>query len=211
MRLVLRSFAAIFVLALAAPAAADDGDGAYGRLAADLTLEVALGGGAGFEADAVHGAGTLELRARYVDMAGILIGGELRDGGRSRILVAADVRPLFLARFLMNLSLRDRFWDVLIDSIGVDLGVAILPLDEGIGAALAVGFGLDVPIVFFGDGYEGISLRLAGRHVAALPTDRLGPNGGADDWLAMAALVFRGSVTTGLPAWEPARYELPAR
>jgi hypothetical protein len=109
----------------------------------------------------------------------------------------------------MNLSLGDRFWDLLLDSIGIDLGVALVPLDEDIGAALAIGFGLDVPLVFFGEGYEGISLRLAGRHVAALPTDRLGPDDGINDWLAMAAIVVRGSVSTGLPSWERPRYELP--
>jgi len=205
---VLRWVLVISLLALAAPAAADD-DGAYGRLVGDLTLEAALGGGAAFEGEAIRGAGTLELRARYVDMAGLLIGGELRYDGRSRVVIAADLRPLFLGRFLMNLSLGDRFWDLLLDSIGIDLGVALVPLDEDIGAALAIGFGLDVPLVFFGEGYEGISLRLAGRHVAALPTDRLGPDDGINDWLAMAAIVVRGSVSTGLPSWERPRYELP--
>lgn len=205
---MLRWLIAIASLALAAPAAADD-DGAYGRLAGDLTLEAALGGGAAFEGDAILGAGTLELRARYVDMAGLMIGGELRYDGWSRVVIAADLRPLFLGRFLMNLSLRDRFWDLLLDSIGIDLGVALVPLEAGVGAALAIGFGLDVPLVFFSEGYEGISLRLAGRHVAALPTDRLGPEGGASDWLAMAAIVIRGSVSTGLTSWERPRYELP--
>lgn len=203
-----RFFVTFFVIVLAAvPAAAHDGDGAYGRLANDLTLEAAIGGGAAFVDEAVEGAGTLELRARYLDMAGVLLGGELREEG-SRLIVAADVRPLFLARFLTSLSFGDRFWDVLVDSIGIDLGLAVVPLGQGVGAALAVGFGVDVPLVFFGDGYEGLSLRLAGRHVAALPTDRFGPEGGVNDWLAMAALVFRGALSTGLPSWEPPRYEL---
>lgn len=199
----------VAVSALAAPASADAGGGAYGRLSGDLTLEAALGGGAGFEGDSVVGAGTLELRARYLDVAGLMVGGELRYEGMSRVLVAADVRPLFLARFLLNLSFQDRFWDLLLDSVGIDLGVAFVPLDQGLGAALAVGFGLDVPLVFFGEGYEGLSLRLAGRHVAALPTDRFGPDGGVNDWTAMAALVVRGSVSTGLVSWERRRYELP--
>lgn len=206
---MLRVLAALAVLAIATPAAADAGGGAYGRLSGDLTLEAALGGGAGFERESVVGAGTLELRARYLDVAGLMLGGELRHEGMSRVIVAADVRPLFLARFLLNLSFQDRFWDLLVDSIGVDLGVALVPLDQGIGAALAVGFGLDVPLVFFGEGYEGLSLRLAGRHVAALPTDRFGPDGGVNDWTAMAALVVRGSVSTGIVSWERQRYELP--
>ncbi|MCZ7687325.1 MAG: hypothetical protein M5U28_54740 [Sandaracinaceae bacterium] len=205
------SWAALASIAVwASSAAAQEADGAYGRLSGDLTLEAALGGGAAFEADRVLGAGTLELRARYLDVAGIFAGLELRAEGASRALLGVDLRPIFLARFLLNASLRDRYWDILLDSIGLDLGVAFLPLDEGAGAALAVGFGLDVPLVFFGEGYEGLSLRLAGRHVAALPTDRVAPTGGANDWLAMAALVVRGSVSTGLPAWAPRRYELPS-
>ncbi len=200
---------ALLTTSLAAPAAAQDG--AYGRLDGDLTLEAALGGGAAFEGEQVLGAGTLELRMRYLDVAGLFAAGELRPEGASRVIFGADLRPIFLARFLLNATLGDRYWDVFFDSIGLDLGVAIVPLDERAGVALAVGFGLDVPLVFFGEGYEGISLRLAGRHVAALSTDRFAPDGGVNDWLAMGALVIRGSVSTGLPAWGPRHYELPER
>lgn len=201
---------AVIALVLAPSALAAAQDGAYGRLTGDLTLEAALGGGAAFEQE-VRGAATLELRARYLDVAGLFAGLELRGDGASRVLFGADLRPIFLARFLLNASLHDRYWDVFIDSIGIDLGVAIVPLDELAGAALAIGFGADVPLVFFGEGYEGISLRLAGRHVAALATDRFGPDGGVNDWLAMASIVVRGSVATGLPSWEPRPYELPAQ
>ncbi len=206
---MLRALTALVVLTAAAPAAAQDG--AYGRLDRDLTLEAALGGGVAFEGGGPLGAGTLELRARYLDEVGVMIGGEVRPDGTSRVLISGDLRPLFLARFLLNGSFGDRFWDLLLDSLGFDLGVALLPLDEQIGAALMVGFGIDVPLVFFSEGNEGISLRLAGRHVASLATDRLGPVNGADDWLAMAALVIRGSVVTGLPSLEPQRYEVRAR
>jgi hypothetical protein len=206
---VLRALALIALIAAPSLALADE-SGAYGRLEGDLTLEAGLGGGVAFEGDAVLGAGTLELRMRYLDSAGIVVGGEARPEGASRVWIGADLRPIFLARFLLGRSFRDRYWDILIDSIGIDLGVAILPLDETVGAALAIGFGVDVPLVFFGSGIEGLSLRLAGRHVAALETDALGPAGGANDWIVMAALVVRGSVETGISAWEPARYELPA-
>lgn len=186
-------------------------DASHGRLEGDLTLEGGLGGGVGVEGARVLGAGTLELRTRYLDMAGVVLGGELRAEGASRVWLGVDLRPLFVARFFLGGGTGSRWLDVLIDSIGLDLGVALLPLDAQIGAALAVGFGLDVPIVFFGAEHDGISLRLAGRHVASLPTDRLGPSGGVNDWLAMAALVVRASVSTGLPSWAPRRYELPDR
>jgi hypothetical protein len=183
-------------------------DGAYGRLMSDVVLDAALGGGATFDALTTSGAATLELRARYLDMAGATVGAEWRPEGASRVLVMADVRPLFLARFLLGASFYDRYWDLFVDSIGIDLGVAVTPLDGSVGVALAVGFGFDVPLVFFGEGVEGIALRLYGRHVASLPSDPLGPNGGLSDWIAGAALVIRASVSTGLPAWEPPRYRL---
>ncbi|HJL18622.1 MAG TPA: hypothetical protein RMH99_23375 [Sandaracinaceae bacterium LLY-WYZ-13_1] len=194
----------------ALPATAAAQDGAYGRLDGDLTLEASVGGGATHEAEAWSGAALVEARMRYLDVAGLMLGGEWRPEGASRVVLMADVRPLFLARFLTNASFGDRFWDVLVDSIGVDLGVAFAPLDQGIGAALAVGFGLDVPLVFF-DGYAGMSLRLFGRHVAALASDRFGPDGALNDWVAGGLLVFRGQVSTGIPGWAPRRYELPDR
>lgn len=182
-------------------------DGAYGRLDGDLTLEGALGGGATYEQEAWSGAALAELRARYLDVAGVMLAGEFRPEGASRVLLAVDVRPLFLLRFLTNATFGDRYWDVWLDSIGFDLGVAFAPLDERIGAALAIGFGFDVPLVFF-EGYSGLSLRLFGRHVAALPSDRFGPDNGLHDWVAGALLVLRGQATTGLPEWAPRRYEL---
>ncbi len=190
------------------------GDGAYGRLDGDLVLDFAAGGGTGFTDDAaggvrVEGAVTADVRARYLDSAGIHAGFEWRPEGASRVLLGVDLRPLFLPRFFLGLVTGDRFWDLLIDSIGLDLGVAIAPLDETVGVALEVGFGLDVPLVFFGDGVEMLALRLHGRHVAALATDRFGPDGGIHDWLAGAALVLRAHTRLGAAGWERRRYQLP--
>lgn len=209
-RVPLAGIVALFGI-VASPAAAQDQGGAYGRLEGDLTFDLSLGGGATFEGDLVSGSATLEARARYLDGAGLVLGGELRPDGASRVLIMADVRPLFLARFLLGGTLRDRYLDLLIDSIGVDLGVALLPLDERVGAALAVGFGLDVPLVFFGEGVEGLALRLYGRHVASLATDRAGPDAPQNDWIAGGALVVRLQARAGIASWEPRRYELRDR
>ena len=188
---------------------AQQGAGVYGRLDADVTLEAGLGGGVAFAGGGLLGAATLDLRARYLDMAGVLLAAEVRPEGSSRLMIGVDFRPVFLARFLLGASLRDRYWDLFFDSIGLDLGIAITPLDQRVGAALMIGFGLDVPLVFFDRSISGLSLRLFGRHVAALTSDRFGPAGGVNDWIAGAALVVRGSVRSGLPTWEPRRYELP--
>jgi len=201
--------------ALLAPGFAHaQGDGAYGRFDGDLLFDVGVGGGAGFVDDAaggtrIDGAATLDLRARYLDTAGLHAALEWRPDGASRVVLGVDLRPLFLPRFFLGAIVGDRYWDLWIDSFGLDLGVALTPLDETIGVALSVGFGFDVPRVFFGDGVELLALRFSGRHVAALPTDRFGPDGGIHDWMAGAALVFRAQTRLGAAAWERSRYEEP--
>ena len=46
----------------------------------------------------------LDLRARYLDTAGVVVAPEWRPGGRSRVVFGVDVRPLFPARFLIDAS-----------------------------------------------------------------------------------------------------------
>ncbi|MFK7990464.1 MAG: hypothetical protein AB8I08_30870 [Sandaracinaceae bacterium] len=212
--------AGVLALLLLVPSAGAAQDGAYGRLDGDLTLEAGLGGGVTFDNDHVSGAGTLDLRARYLDVAGLVIGLDVRPdrqigsvplGGGSRVLLMADVRPLWLARFFLGATVGDRWVDLMIDSLGVELGVALTPIDEDLGAAFAVGFGVDLPLVFFGDGIEGLALRLNARHVAALATDRFGPAGARNDWIAGGSLVFRFQASTGLPGWERPRYRTRPR
>ena len=181
---------------------------AHGRLDGDLAYALHAGAGLTFGEDSYSGAALVELRARYLDTAGIVIGVEARPEG-SRVLLLADLRPLFLIRFFLGAMTGSRWLDVLIDSVNLDLGVAILPLDERVGAALAVGFGLDLPLAFFSEVHEGISLRLFGRHVTASASDRYGPSGGRSDWVGGVAMVLYLQTRTGLPAWAPARYALP--
>ena len=204
------AFAALFVIVMGPSGLAAQGDdGVYGRLSGDVIVEVGAGGGVTFNDPVqpnISGAGALELRARYLDAAGIALAGQARPEGQSRISIMADIRPLWLPRFLLGASFHDRRWDVFLDSFGVDLGVAIVPLDETVGIAFTVGFGFDIPLVFFSPGIDGISLRLFGRHVASLATDRFGPDASTNDWIAGALLVIRGQVSTGLTAWEPPRY-----
>jgi hypothetical protein len=204
-----RVLVCLFLLATS-PAYAQPGDGVYGRFDGDLTLEAGIGGGIVEGVDnPVTGAGTLDLRARYLDVAGLAIGAELRAEGAHRVWIGVDFRPVFLARFLLGGSFRDRWADLIVDSIGFDLGVAIVPLDENVGAALAFGWGIDIPLVFFNEGISGLALRFAGRYVGALEADLYGPDGGVSDVIGLVALVIRGSVATGLPTWGPRPYELP--
>ena len=209
-----RGLALALAGSIAAPAAghAQDGDGVYGRLSGDLSLSAGIGGGV------VHGdrqgiaewtgTATLELRARVLDMAGLLVAGEWRPEGDDRVVVAADVRPLFFARWLLSASSRRAWLDLLVDSIGIDLGVAVGPFEDGAGVALAIGFGLDVPLYFPEHLDPGVFLRLSARHAIASPTDQLAPRGGTSDWVMLALLDVRAFVLSGLAGWEPARYRV---
>ena len=207
----MRTLALTLAVLAAAPSSA--AAQVHGRFDGDLSLEAGLGGGVVIgETDEVIGAAVLDLRARYLDMAGLIVGAEVRPDGSHRVHLGADLRPLFMARFVLGASFHDRYWDRLVDSIGIDLGVALTPLDETVGAALMFGFGVDVPLVFFDDdGPAGLALRLFGRHVAAQGSDRFGPTDAAHDWVFGATLVVRGMVATGAPGVEPRRYELPER
>lgn len=191
----------VTMLLLTAPVAADEGDGLYGRLDGDLTLSLAAGGGmiaGGDETAAVLG----ELRLRYVESAGLLVAGELHPGGAQRAVFALDFRPVFLWHFFTDRWSGVRFTDLLLDSIGMDLGVAVLRH----GVALAIGFGLDVPIWWGDDGSPGLFLRLGARHVRASANERYAPDGGASDWLLHAALGIRDVVDAGIAGGRASRY-----
>ncbi len=182
----------------------------HGRLDHDMVLTGALGGGVVLN-DRVHpdptGSVSIELRARLVDMAGLMLAAEWRPEGDSRIILAADVRPLFLARWILGASLHRAYLDLLLDSIGIDLGAAFGPLDPDFGVALVIGFGVDVPL-YIGPHADGLFLRLGARHVTAGVTYQSAPRGGTSDWLLYAALGGRFSVASGIVSWEPERYEV---
>ncbi len=212
----MRSLSALLTLlavAIAAPCAhAQDGDGVYGRLDGDLALSAGLLGGA-VTHDRVHpawtGAALVELRARILDTGGLFVAGEWRPEGDSRVTLGVDIRPLFLPRFLLGAVTRVRWVDLLIDSIGLDLGAAIGPFDSQAGVGLAIGFGLDVPLFLPDETSTGLFLRLGARYVTASALDQAAPRGGTTDWVLLAGLDFRGLVGTGLPRWEGPRYRPP--
>ncbi|MEZ4255861.1 MAG: hypothetical protein R3A78_09140 [Polyangiales bacterium] len=197
--------AALAATARSSTAYADDRDGLYGRFDGDLTLSAGLGGGAALPTGTdAQGTAVLELRARYLDTAGLLVMPEWRVGEFGAVTFALDLRPLFPARFLLNHAVRRAWIDLLIDSIGVDAGVAILPLGEGhdAGAALSIGFGADVPLLLPGTFAHGLFLRLWARHLSSTAGAASGPGGGAHlgEWTLGATLTARFTANAGLAA-----------
>ncbi|MCC7537572.1 MAG: hypothetical protein IT379_15220 [Deltaproteobacteria bacterium] len=188
------------VLALSSPALvahADDdaGHGAYGRFDADLVLALDLGGGL-----RTDGAGVLagNVRGRYLDSAGLVLGAERDlDEGAIHVVAAIDLRPVFLARFFLDMEIGDSWIDLLLDSVGLELGAVWARAGErDDGAALLVGGGLEIPVYL--RRARGVALRLGVRYVAARERWQHGPEGGLTDTSFVAALVVRTAVSSGI-------------
>ncbi len=123
----------------------------YGRIEGDVTLAVGAGavvapGGPRAEA---------ELRARYLETAGIFAAyedGAIVDSASEprRVLAGGlELRPLFLYRWLKGLETHRARWDLLIDSFGLELGLSWLqPRGESFAShpGFQAGLGLEVPL-----------------------------------------------------------------
>lgn len=115
--------AAALTFALAGPARAAEGDGLYGRLDGDLDLRLEAGGAfarggpalaAGVTALYLQTAG---LYAHYTDALGSAGPAVTRS-----VAVGALVTPLFLARYGKDMQYGGPYPDMLLDSIGLELG-----------------------------------------------------------------------------------------
>ena len=103
--------------------AADEDDGVYGRFAGDLDLRANVGfallpGNAELAAGA--SAHYLSTAGVYVLYAGVP--GRATSGVSESVALGVDVSPVFLARYAKNLEHLSPFVDLLLDSIGFELG-----------------------------------------------------------------------------------------
>lgn len=188
----------VFV-SFAFPAAAQSPDGTYGRVRGDLSLSVEALGGA-VDTGAWSGMGSFAVRARSLDMVGVVLGYDRAFSGPrfDHAFIAVDFRPAFFARWSYDLEHGPAWLDLFVDSIGIELGAAWLrPGDtDASGVAFVVGGGADLP-VHIGE-RSAWSIRVATRYIAAQPWNAQGT--GRDDSAVefLAGLVFRGTVNAGL-------------
>ena len=199
-------------LSLASRAAADDdGDGLYGRFDGDVWLSAAVGGGAVFGDGETRDAGTVELRARFLDSVGpfayVQGDGSFGDASRWRVGGGLELRPLFLARFLTGNSIGQEWADVFLDSLSIELGVVALALGEPTSgargaqqasAAFVLGTGLDLPILL-GDWRVALRVGLRWTHADQLRS------GVQNDLSLLGALVISAPVHAGLALREGPR------
>jgi hypothetical protein len=153
--------ASALLVATTSPAQADEGDGAYGRLKGDTTIVVGVGGGFS-PADGRPFLGA-DLRARYLDAAGAMVFYEEADalhraseGGALRRAFGAgiELRPLFPIRFLKAYESRHGFFELVLDSVGLDMAAYFSAL-EGSSVqrpGLHVGLSVEVPLAAVASG-----------------------------------------------------------
>jgi hypothetical protein len=196
---------ALALLSLATFARASDvngPDGIYGRLRSDTALSIEAGGGVGI----VRGSdprpalsGT--LRARALEMAGLFIGYDATFGATraDAAVVGVDLRPLFFARVFSNWEAGPRWLDLMVDSIGLDLGLGLTnpgaTWGAGSGLAYVLGAGIEFPIVW--NQGNALLARVSIRWTHAASWDAEG-NGGSDMALINLSLVGRTIVRVGL-------------
>lgn len=193
---VRRLLQCLLVLGVCLPAGAsaqhDDDDGLYGRFDGELALSVGVGGGLTEVEARGRGASVVgEVRLRYLDAAGVFLAGRWGPGVSEHLALGVELRPLFPALFFEDLWTGHEFWDLLIQSVGVELGVATLPLNEAWGYGLAAGGGLEIPVVLPSQWADGVWLRLGGRYVRGSTGDQGGPDTPHDEWTLYATLAIK--------------------
>ncbi len=124
----------------------------YGRIEGDVTLVVGAGGVISPRGPRATG----ELRARYLETVGLfatyedgVLVGSASDPRRV-VTAGFELRPLFLYRWLRGLETHRARWDLLIDSVGLELGMAWAQPEGASFVAhpgVEAGLGIEFPIV----------------------------------------------------------------
>ena len=134
------------------PAAKANTDTTYGRVDGDLG--VVLGAGVSLGPRAPRAA--LDLRVRYLDTVGLFF--QYEDGPlvgassepRRVLATGVELRPLFIGRWLTGRESSDGRVDLLVDSIGLELGASF---PQPIGApfparpGMQAGLGVELPVL----------------------------------------------------------------
>ncbi|MDH5490709.1 MAG: hypothetical protein OEY14_01920 [Myxococcales bacterium] len=173
--------------------AEDPGDGVYGRLDADSTLAFGLGGGVELERGTP--AICAELRLRFLDAAGPLLGLRWEPAQGVSLLGGVELRPLWPALFLSDRAMGRERLELLLHSLGVELGASL-----ALGGVAAWGWfwgvGAELPIVLPSSWARGLWLRLGARQL-------LGAHSGFTLTLSLRVGL---PLNLGFAAWEPPRY-----
>ncbi|MGH7282342.1 MAG: hypothetical protein ACRELY_12505 [Polyangiaceae bacterium] len=131
-------------------AASDPLDTSYGRVDGDVSLVM----GAGVTLAPRTPRPSVDLRLRYIETLGVFWDYEESFGitnDPSRVMsLGMELRPLFLARWLQGYEFESARPDLLLDSVGLELGAYFAQPDgRGFGArqGLQAGLGVELPLM----------------------------------------------------------------
>lgn len=104
-------------------------DNLFGRFDGDVAFQVGANGHIEEGAGTPQGGLGLDLRALYLASAGVFAQCGLKPANAQPLQEqlwctwGVDLRPLFMARFFLNKESGDPFWDLLLDSFSMELGI----------------------------------------------------------------------------------------
>jgi len=176
------------------------GDGVYGRFDGDVSVSEAMGAGA-MGVSNPELLLSAELRARYLDSAGVVLAFGWRPAvADASFFAGVELRPFFPVRFLINGFSGHELLDRMVDSIGIELGAVFAPLDSMVGVGLGFGVGFDLPFS------DSVAVHLGMRHHRLSADDQGGPDRSISELSLVGLLTFQQRVDVGLAAREQPRY-----
>lgn len=200
---VVRLFAVLAVGCVIPSARAQDGDGVYGRF--DASSSVVLGAGAIVAAETGDVGALLDARVRVIDAAGLATSVVLAPDRRTRLFAGVELRPLFPGLFLQSMSTGRWFVDLLIQSLGVELGVDVA-LARNAPVGFVWGLSLEVPILSPERFAHGLGIRLGMRHTAFFGDARPNPTRDASGYELYGMLAIGFDAGQAVANWEPLRH-----
>lgn len=120
--------------------AEDRGAGLYGLLDGDFSLVLGAGAGAFASGDDAGAQGSVETRVRFLSMASLVLGGDIRP--EPAFVGGVELRPLFLILFFENRFTGDDFTDFVLYGLGLTGGVSA----SAEGLSLVSGLGTEWPL-----------------------------------------------------------------
>lgn len=193
------------VIASAPRAFAQDGDGVYGRF--DSSTSVVIAGGGAYDFTNARVGAMVDARVRVAESFGLVATLHTEHPGRARVFTGLELRPLFPALFLQQLSTGRAFVDLLIQSFAVELGVD-LTVDRPVPVSFTWGLAIEIPILSPERFAHGLGIRLGARHSRTFRDGRPNPGLAADDtaWTGYAMLSIGFDAGQAVANWEPPRH-----
>lgn len=203
---VSRRIGLLFALSLAAGvprAAAQSGDGVYGRF--DSSTTVVLGAGVATAVRSPEPRVLVDARLRVIDCVGIAATASFAPDSRTRLFAGVELRPFFPGLFLQSMSTGRRFVDLFVQSFAVELG-ADLALIAGASPGFAWGLSMELPILAPDQFVHGLGLRLGMRHTAYFGDSRPNPSADASVYELYALVAIGFDAGRDVANWEPIRH-----